>query len=968
MAIPTVVDFGTGATFSTPFSTGIPWNSGVAPTNGRLLIATALANGPGATIVYPSGWLPLDNQGPVGANNFCTIGLFWKVASSEPVSNVWANSAGSGFHLEVSMLSIAGAKTSAAPPFIQAFATSNPITTGSLTPPTSTLVLASFLGLSAITTMSVSAGWTSRVVANDGSGYYGFIESNTALATNVTSTMTGTIATVNSYLINILPSGTVYPKTLTASLNVTAPGSVITGRSVTAALVFVGLLATKVLRSFATATTTPFGSLAKALRQQFTAIASPAANALSKSYRIPLIGSIAPAVVNFLTTYIPSTILKSLTSALALTGNVSRNVSRAISANIAAVGTISSIRALFRAMAGSVAPVGAPVVKNIAGVLFGIISTVGTTAKNIRRALAGSDGPGGSLIRSISMPLTAIEPAIVIVSKKISRTFTGITNLTGTVSRFSSIAISGALGVTSSVILVTIKILLTAIAGLSSSGLGIAVSKIMTGSSALTGKLVKAAAKTFNAGVSMSGIVSRSILKTLSGVMSLVGAGLGSLHKHFATFAGILNPVSVTVSKVISRAFTATENLVAFFVASTSNLTVITFSASSATAGQLAKITTSLLTTSSIGPIGTLSKKIIRSIAGLLGAIGALAIQKVNSGTTAFFASLAPVGTARKKISRSVAASALNFIGIQTKTLQRVLTSNTSIVATIVRRIGIILNAVNNVVGLTKKNISRKLVAFSALVGVQAKAFSRNISAAFSTTVALPKVIITFVSSVSQINGNINRAITDIIGGTTAFASTELLKIILRLSTSFLGATGSVSRATWHYLVGTIAILGNAAFTKIGFRFASFAASLSPAGIINRAFVKQINAVTNVTDAITRRITLPFALAFTAIQQLGDILTFAHHVFQHTFNAATMSSGITSKVVSRNLGANMKVAGSMIWPNILAAVTSFIGTLRAIFVVQQAPQRHFRIETTITDTISLSTPIYAGAWRTSSTS
>lgn len=965
----------TAGTFTTPLG-AITWPNG-APPDGSYLLAIAQGN-TNNTITPPTtgaAWNVLLTETAVAGDSYTTIGAYWKYAASEPANQSWGYSA-SGVNFIVSMMSLSGAKN-AAPQFRQTTNASSPVSSdGTLVP--SALNAQAVIGVTSsngTTALSTATGYTLRTSGSGSStGWFNMMETANALTSStstawpaVSCAATGTASSMNAFLFIISPAGgTVNPKSLTATLNLAVPGAKITGRSVTAALALVGSLRKSVSRKF-TATNSPVGSFAKTLGQPFASIVGPIGK-IARSIQRALTGLPLLTVSNFLSTKVSGTISQVLSGAFLFTGNASHGISRVLGASANATGALSSIVAFVRALAGSLAPVSNAISKTVVNLLSGALAGIGTASKAIRRALSSANAAIGNIARSTGLPIGSIESSSSFVNRIISRSITGSTALGGILSRIVAAAIFGAVGLTSDLLRVTVNIFLFSVTGFNSSGIGKAINVVISGSTAFAGGLRRYATKIFSAIVApAAGQVSKSVVNILSGVISLVGSTLGSLHAHFATFTATVSPVGITLSKATARAFAATLNLVAALIASSGGLYSLALSASTTTLGNIAKQTTSLLSIASLGPIGTVAKSIRRAIIGALGAISSVGTQLSRAGSTLFFATFAPVSSVNKSTSRELPVAVVAVFGNIAKAWKRVFNASTIPVGSIARSIAVVITGISNAVGTNRKKLVRSISAFASVIGAQQKTFSRIIGGSTGLLSVVVKSSSTILASVINVSGSVSRVTNEILSGFVAPAATELLRIVRRLAVSTLGFTGRVSRVTWRNVVGSLAAIGSSALTSIGKHFAFLTATLGSSAAIKRYVVLPTNATASAVGSIARQITVPFTASTTNLKILGNVLTFAIYVYENNLKASMSLSGTTSKTISRGLNASVMAYGAMAWQNILAAITSLIGALRTILVVPQAPQRHFRIATEITDTISLSTPIYPGMWRTSST-
>lgn len=762
-------------------------------------------------------------------------------------------------------------------------------------------------------------------------------------------------------------SGQIILTSLEASLNLEAPGALITGKSFTA---FLGLTAPGAFitgRAF-TAVLAPIGVLAKGLAQIFPAVVGPIAS-ISRAMSLQLAGVLSTTVGNFLTSYIAGTIGEVVAGALTLSGNVSRAISRAFTASTAVGGVLSSTSTVVVGLAASITPIAATITKSIIGVLFGIVSVVGSGAKRITGILAGVIAPIISFTRVTATILSASSAPFGAISRVVNGVLTGAIALVGSLLSGFPVTLAGALGVSSSFVLITVNRLLSTVTNVSNSGFGLTIQAVVVGTLAFTGSFIKAAAKVFTGTIALfAGTIPRAILRAFSGVISLGSSVLGSLHQHFATFMATISLTSTAISKVIFSTLTAATNALAALVATVNGTVFFWFTSSTEFAGSVAKGTSTFLDPASIASLGALAKGAVRSLAGALGAIGSYTWSEIFAGGAALLsAALAPIGVVGKQTSSAFTA-ALAAIGILAKATQRTLgTGSAALIGAITRSINRNFSAVSNFAGFGAKQTIRQLAAFVAFFGAQAKVLSRAMAGAAALAGTVARLISALLSGLLDFSGSSTRVIARTLNAAIALASLDFLRIVLGIMLASLEIAGSISRSTWRALTAALSAVGNIALVAIGILFETFTATLATAGTIERTFTRLFPAIINALGTITRQFQLPFTAATTSLQQLGNFLAFAIHVYAQNFGATIAATGALSKTANRTLGATITSAGNMAWQNILAAFTSLVGTLRAIFVVYQAPQRHFRLSTEIIDTISLSTPIYPGAWRTSST-
>lgn len=201
----TYSDYGSGATFSSPLA-AIAWNSGSGPADGTLMLAIAESNN-GSTITPPSEWSTLFNDSGDVTSQYTSVGVFWKIASSEPASLTWTCS-NTGVNLSVSMISITGANPGP-PSIVQNSGTTASLTAGPLTPPTSNcLMVGMFAARTGITALPADTGYTQRVFSDYASNSWAtMIETSNSLssgsAVSIAVTATGTVSAINGFVLAV---------------------------------------------------------------------------------------------------------------------------------------------------------------------------------------------------------------------------------------------------------------------------------------------------------------------------------------------------------------------------------------------------------------------------------------------------------------------------------------------------------------------------------------------------------------------------------------------------------------------------------------------------------------------------------------------------------------------------------------------------------------------------------------------
>ncbi len=400
----------------------------------------------------------------------------------------------------------------------------------------------------------------------------------------------------------------------------------------------------------------------------------------------------------------------------------------------------------------------------------GIVGSVGQVVKNILRVFTGSSTPSASIVPeysgSSSLYVELREGVTVITSRLVSADSVlspfsfdltqaerdAITNWNNL--RVTYIANGSQFRVTrlrvrvpESAFALLFKTLVGAVA---SSGIvsGIKLfGRVLTGSVASVGSVLKNLSRSLVASVSSSGTLSRQILKSLSAVVTSVGnlvrvagkqqiisgtvASVGGLNKAVSKF------ISGTVASVGSLN-KAVSKFISGSVASVGSLSKAIskfISGTVASIGSLSKAISKFIS-GSVSSIGSLSKRLARNLSGLVTSAGTIASQFASrvvtlSGTVISAGSLSK--TTLKRLLASVASTgAISRLGAYIRSLSGSVASQGILAASGARQL--FLAGQVAVSGLLTRLTRRSLAGIVAINGSLNRAISKTLTAIVNST------------------------------------------------------------------------------------------------------------------------------------------------------------------------------------------------------------------------------------------
>jgi hypothetical protein len=239
--------------------------------------------------------------------------------------------------------------------------------------------------------------------------------------------------------------------------------------------------------------------------------------------------------------------LLTLAGTLTGTGSLARAVSRVLGGVLTPAGVLGAVRTLLRSFAGVLTPV-STVGKASSKVVSGSLAAAAVLVKSAARTLTGSLVPVGSLRKALSVARSgALTPAAVLaVVRAVLRTFAGTLTPVGSMARQIGKPLSAALTPTA----VLVRFALKSVSGMVPAAATLvtvkAILRAFTGVLAPVGGLARQTGKRVSGVVALSGSVVRGVLTVLRGTLSPVGA-VGTLKAIQRVFAGTLQPSGALV-------------------------------------------------------------------------------------------------------------------------------------------------------------------------------------------------------------------------------------------------------------------------------------------------------------------------------------------------------------------------------------------------------------------------------------
>ena len=366
---------------------------------------------------------------------------------------------------------------------------------------------------------------------------------------------------------------------------------------------------------------TPSGDILKTGNKTLSGSLATIVGTLSKQTSKPLSGALSSIAGTLATSKF---VVVLLDGALTLAGSLLKSTNKLLSGDITPTGTASKISG--KIFAGSITPTGAltkQAQKLLTGALSGIVGTL-TSIRAYTRSLAGEITPAGTVNKSSTKTFAGSITPSGSVLKTAQKAFAGTLTLAGTIVKSTNKFLSGVLTLAGD------------LATQLSSG-GQTFFKDLAGTLTSSGVLAKVTSKLFSGGITPTGAMIKSTLKNLAGTLTGSGAlavsrvialALGGTLAFQGTLLkltaksqeGALTPgggISKHTSKLLSGAIISSGLLTVTRVIVKALDGAITF------LGTLQKSTTKNVS-GSITPTGSLSRFFSKLLAGILAPIGSL--------------------------------------------------------------------------------------------------------------------------------------------------------------------------------------------------------------------------------------------------------------------------------------------------------------------------------------------------------
>lgn len=331
---------------------------------------------------------------------------------------------------------------------------------------------------------------------------------------------------------------------------------------------------------------------------------------------------------------------KSFAAAVAPTGALLKRIDKRMTASITPAGTLTKSRVAVKSFSGSIAPTGA-LIKQPRKALAGSVTPAGALIKQPRRSLAGSLTPTGA-VALLAVKTRSFAGSILptgALTRQPNKLLAGALTPTGALTKQPRRSFAGALAPTGA-LLKQVRKTFTASFTPTGSLANIALKNIvLAGTLSTSGALTKQAQKRFTGAFAPTGSLLKQLQRRLTGSLTTAGTVTFLAVKTLA-LGGTFAPVG-TLTKQVRKTLTAT-------LAPTGALLKMParrFTGSLATAGALTNVKSipplflagtlttagslrravSKAFTASIGPIGTLTKRVSHVFGGVLSFVGSLA-------------------------------------------------------------------------------------------------------------------------------------------------------------------------------------------------------------------------------------------------------------------------------------------------------------------------------------------------------